>query len=200
MRRSRGILSLLREREGSSGPPPDNCHHLTISSAYGHTSAAIWDTSFKLSPSLPIKGCFPPWEILHKPSTSEKQTEKRAFVSIFIQTYLFENRASTTLEPLTFTAWKPSALNRELLLKPHCCSPHSSYAGHAPSWGGLVLASSRWVLRASWPTLASSVHENGWPIVSCWFSAFISSSVSLKLTSVHFSTLSGAFRTPVLSL
>lgn len=167
MRRSRGILSLLGEREGSSGPllttvitwqPLQHmATHLLPSETLSSSSVLLYL----------LWSVFPPWEILHKPSTSEKQTGKRAFVSMFTQTYLFENRASTTLE-------LNKTLNSGTVAEASLCSPQSSSGGHAPSWGGLVLASSLWGLQASWPPLDSSVHENGWPMVPCWFSAFIS--------------------------
>lgn len=169
MRRSRGILSLLGEREGSSGPllttvitwqPLQHmATHLLPSETLSSSSVFLYL----------LWSVFP----LHQPSTSEKQTGKRAFVSMFTQTYLFENRASTTLEPSTFTAWKSSALNSGTVAEASSCSPQSSSGGHAPSWSGLALASSLWdckPLGLPWPALSMRMLT----MVPCGFSAFIS--------------------------
>lgn len=154
--------------------PPDNCHHLTTSSAYGHTSAAIWDTFFKFSLSLPIMVCFPSPPALHFREANRKAC---------ICKYVYANISIWKQSEHYFGAINVHCLEIISIKQRNCC------------WSLLVLSAVRvwrarsfleWPrlnqqpvgLQASWPPLASSVHENGWPMVPCWFSAFISCSQS----------------------
>lgn len=172
--------------------PPDNCHHLTTSSAYGHTSAAIWDTFFKFSLSLPIMVCFPSPPALHFREANRKAC---------ICKYVYANISIWKQSEHYFGAINVHRLEIISIKQRNCC------------WSLLVLSTVlvwrahsflEWPrlsqqpvgLQASWPPLASSVHENADYGPLRVLSIHLLSSVSLELTSVHFSTLSGAFRTP----
>lgn len=181
MRRSRGNPKPSGREGRKLWSPPDNCHHLTTSSAYGHTSAVIWDTFFKLSPSLPSMVCFP--SMRNSPQALHfREANRKACVCKYVYTNIsIWKQSKHYFGAIDFHCLETIGIKQtELLLKPPRCSLQCSSAGQAPSWGGLVLARSLWVLQVSWPPLTMTMVD----LLSLAGSQH--SSLVLSVTGTHF--------------